>query len=126
MLPEDALERRVMLPLLVRYRLSVPADPGRRTAEDKELLMSTQDAYAVWEEKVLERGAQKGIDQGIERGLAPARAALVRMFELRFGPAPAAVRARVEATKDPDLMMKWSELVATASRSEIDLALGAT
>ena len=68
-LPEDALERRVMLPLLVRYRLSVPADPGRWTAEDKEFLMSTQDAYAVWEEKTLERGAQRGVEQGIEQGI---------------------------------------------------------
>lgn len=123
MLPEDAVERRVMLPLLMRHRLTVPANPGRRTAEDKEFLMSTQDAYAVWEEKTLERGAQRGVEQGIERALVPARRFLLELYESRFGAAPTALRARVDATKDPDLMMKWSKLVVTAPRSEVDREL---
>jgi hypothetical protein len=43
-LPPDALERRVMLPILVRLRFEVPADQEQQTSEDREFLMSTQDA----------------------------------------------------------------------------------
>lgn len=81
--------------------------------------MSTQDAYAVWEEKTLERGAQRGI----ERGLAVLRAVMIRFYEWRFGPMPAAARARIEATSDLDLLTQWSELIETAPRSEVDRAL---
>ena len=126
----SALERQVMLPLLLKYRLQVEADPGGQTAEDKEFLMSTQDALALWEQKVRKRerrrAIKEGIKEGIEQGIAPARRLLLALYEMRFGPVPSAVRARVEATSDPKVMMAWSELVATASRKEVDGALGAS
>lgn len=115
-----------MLPLLLKYRLQVEADSGGQTAEDKEFLMSTQDALALWEQKVRKRERRRAIREGIKKGIAPARHLLLALYEMRFGPVPSAVRARVEATSDPKVMMAWSELVAAASRKEVDGALGAS
>lgn len=78
-------------------------------------------AMAIWEQQVLERG----IERGIARGLAPARHMLALLYEARFGPVPAAIRAGIEAAADPDTLTRWSDLVARGSREEVDRALGA-
>ena len=115
-LPEDALERRVMLPLLVRLRIEISTDPRRQTVKDKEFIMSTQDALALWEQRVREEVA--------ESGLAAARSMLLRSYEHRFGPTPRAVRARVKATTDQELLVRWFDLLSTSSREEVDHVIG--
>ncbi|HSN99939.1 MAG TPA: hypothetical protein VLS89_16705 [Candidatus Nanopelagicales bacterium] len=112
-LPEDALERRVMLPLLVNLRLTIPANPRRQTADDKEFLMSTQNAMALWEQRV------------VDRTLSPARSLLLRLYETRFGTAPEPIRTLVEATNDPEQITQWLEVVATGAREDVDRVLAA-
>ena len=119
-LPLDAPERHVVLPLLVRFRLEVPADPDQRTAEDREFLMSTQHIMDMWERQIREQG----IRQGMERALATARRSLLRLYEARFGSAPLAVRERIQATSDPDLLDCWIDLAAVGTREEVDQVLG--
>jgi hypothetical protein len=41
-LPPDAPERRLALPILVRLRLEIPADPAKQTTTDRELLMASR------------------------------------------------------------------------------------
>lgn len=128
-LPPEALERRVMLPILVRLRFEVPADQEQQTSEDREFLMSTQDAMEIWERQLRDEGLRKGMDEGLrkgmERGLTAARHSLLLIYETRFGTVPLAVRARMEATSDLDTLMRWTERVARDAREDIDRELGA-
>jgi hypothetical protein len=47
-LQEEAPERMLALPILVRLRLEVPTDLSKRTSEDQEFLMDTQDIVENW------------------------------------------------------------------------------
>ena len=101
-----------MLPIMLRYRLAVPADPGEQTKEDREFLMSTQDALGLWEQQVLQRGIQKGIEQG---RLAGARAALRRVLVrrgLELGPGD---DARIEGCRDVETLERWLDQALTAT-----------
>lgn len=130
-LPPDAPERRVVLPILLRLRLEVQADEEKQTSEDREFLMSTQDALEMWERQVEqrgeergeERGLRRGLERGLKQGLAPARHGLVVLYQSRFGAVPPAVRARIEATSDPDTINGWFDLVASGTREDVDRAL---
>ena len=130
-LQPDALELQVVLPIMLRYRLTVPVDPSEQTSEDREFLMSTQDALEMLEQRLLQQGIEKGIEQGIqkgikkgiEKGLALGRHALLTMYELRFGPVPAAVRARVQAETDAETLTRWCDLAAHEPREQVDRAL---
>ncbi len=96
-LPEAALERSIALPILLRLRFTIPAEPGQRTSDDQEFLMSTEDAYEFWERQVREKGVREGLERGLERGLAKG---LVTCYEARFGSMPSDLRALIEATRD--------------------------
>lgn len=137
-LPRGAPEARTMVPLVLKWCRAVPASPSEQTKEEKEFLMTAQEAIAMWEqqmqrgvEKGLKRGLKKGrqeglkegLEKGLEKGLAPARHAVLVLYEVRFGPVPKAIRARVEATTDPDTLMGWTDLVARGDRADVDRAL---
>jgi hypothetical protein len=138
-LPPDAPEVRLVLPIMLRFRLAVPADPDEQTTRDKEFLMSTQDALELLEQQLLEKGMlkgleqgiqkgleqgiQKGLEQGIQKGLAPARRALLMVYEVRFGPPPAAVQTRVQAVSDPDTLTRWTDVVGSEPRERVDQLL---
>jgi hypothetical protein len=115
-----------MLPILVRLRFEVPADQQQQTSEDREFLMSTQDAMKIWERQLREDELRKGLERGLERGLAVARRSLLLFYEKRFGPVPPALRARIEATSDPDTIMRWTERVIQDAREDVDRDLGAS
>lgn len=117
-LPPEAPEVQIMVPIMLRWRQAVPASPSKQTSEEKEFLMTAQEAIKMWEQQ-----RQRGIEEGREEGLAPARHALLVLYEVRFGRVPKAVRARVEATTDPDTLMGWTDLVARGARADVDRAL---
>ncbi len=81
--------------------------------------MRTQDAIDMWEQQ-----RQRGVEEGRKEGLATARHTLLMLFEVRFGPVPAAVRTRVMSIMDPATVARWSDLVARGSCDEIDRVLG--
>jgi hypothetical protein len=70
--------RSLALPLLVRLRLEIPADPAQRTDDDQEFFMQTQDIVETWRQEAIKEGEC---------------AVLLRQLRQRFGDA---VDAHVE------------------------------
>jgi Domain of unknown function (DUF4351) len=94
---EDPM-RSLALPLLVRLRLEIPADPAEQTDDDQEFLMNTQDIVEAWRQEAVQEGERKGVQKG-------ERTVLLRLLRRRFGDA---VDAHVE------------QRIATASSEQID------
>ena len=103
-LEPDAAERMLALPILVRLRLTVPADPAKQTSDDQEFLMDTQD--------VVEALRQEGRREGLVEG---ERKALLRQLRRRFG---AQVDSEVErrlAVASSEQVEHWIDQVLTAT-----------
>ncbi len=81
-LPPEAPEHRLALPILVRLRLAIPADPAQQTTIDREFLMTTQeiDTYLA-QMRAHER------DEGRDEGFAQA---VLAAYAARFGAPPPA------------------------------------
>ncbi len=121
-LPPDAVERRLALPILVRLRLEVPADPAKQTAQDREFLMSTlniEKYLGQIEREGLEKGLQKGRDEGFA-------AAVLVAYRARFGAPPATLVAAVRGAKDQAALRRWLEMVTTRPLEEVTSALPPT
>jgi hypothetical protein len=89
-LPADAPERMLALPILVRLRLAVPTDPATQTSDEQEFLMSTQDIVEIWRQEAIQEGVQQGLERGVERGIKQGleqgeRKLLLRQLRRRFG-----------------------------------------
>ena len=103
--------RSLALPLLVRLRLEIPADPAQRTDDDQEFLRQTPDIVETWRQEAIQEGVKQGILQGVQQGVQQGIqqgecAVLLRLLRQRFG---AAVDAHVE------------QRIATAPVEQIDL-----
>ncbi|HEY0991577.1 MAG TPA: DUF4351 domain-containing protein [Kofleriaceae bacterium] len=103
-LPEDAPERRLAFPVLLRLRLTVPSDPAQQTSDDQEFLMNTQDIVETWRREVI----QEGLEQG-ERKL------LLRLLRRRFGAAVDGETERRVATASAEQVEVWAERVLSAA-----------
>jgi hypothetical protein len=145
-MPPDAPEVRVVLPILIRYHLAAATDP-EQTSEDKEFAMSTQDVVAMWEQRVRQeeqRLRQEAIAQCQEKfasevqALASEAQALTAeaqalaseaqetlrlLYEVRFGPPPESVRARLDRVSDPRELARLRELIGRAPKEQIDREL---
>jgi hypothetical protein len=111
-LPPEAPEHRLALPILVRLRLEISADPAQQTTIDREFLMTTQeiDKYLA---QVRDEGRYEGFAQ-----------AVLAAYEARFGAPPAAVVAAVTHAVDHAELQRLLVLVITGSAAEVDAALG--
>ncbi len=116
-LPAGAPERVVALPILLRLRVDVPAEPEQRTRDDEEFLMSTQDVVEMWK--------RQAFAEGMQQGLATVRHTFLLLYEARFGKAPRGVRAVVEASSDLEQISRWSDVAAHGEQAQIDAALAA-
>jgi len=114
-LPPDAPERLLALPILVRLRLEIPADPAKQTKSDREFLMSTQDV-----DKFLEQLRQEGRQEGRDEGFAQA---VLAAYRARFGAPPAGLVVAVEYARNHAALQRWLEIVTTRSVDEITEAL---
>jgi hypothetical protein len=77
-LPDDALERRVVQPWLVRLKLDLEAaDPTMLSPEDKEIAMDVQEWFKEYEGNLAKRFKAEGLAEGLRP--------LVRLFERRLG-----------------------------------------
>ena len=105
-LPADALERLIVLPILLKIRLEIPADPAKQTKEDQEFLMTTQDAVDTWQQEV--------------RAEARAEDVLV-VLRVRGIAVPEAARKRILAEKNLQRLERWLEqtIAATSLREVI-------
>jgi hypothetical protein len=110
-LPPDAPERRLALPILVRLRLDIPADPAKQTTIDREFMMNTKDV-----EKYLADLEQKGLDEGFSR-------AVLAAYRVRLGAPPAALVAAVERAGDQTELQRLLEIVTTLSAEDVAAAL---
>jgi hypothetical protein len=77
-LRDDAWEKRVALPWLVRLRFEVPPDPVEQSNEEREFIMETQEWFEQYKQKLEKLGHDKGVDEGRARMLA-------RVFKRRLG-----------------------------------------
>ena len=121
-LPAEAPERTLALPVLLRLRLTVPSDPAKRTTDDQEFLMDTQDIVETWRREAIQEGVQKGLKQGVTEGVAHA---LVEVYEARFGTMPEDLRAVVKDTDDEPTLVAWLRLAGTRSADELGAAIRA-
>lgn len=111
-LPDDAWEKIAARPAVLRLRLTIPGDPALRSPEDEELAMTTSDIYETWKQRVHDEGVQEGLQKG-----------LVTFYQARFGTMPPQLRAALEAVSDPAVLERWSSIIATQSKDEIENAL---
>ena len=70
-------------------------------------------------EEGLEKGRKEGLEEGLEKGLekgkiAEARRILLRLAEVRFGPAGKSTRAAIEAIDELDRLEKMTDRILTA------------
>jgi hypothetical protein len=70
--------------------------------------MDTQDIVERWEKEAELRGVERTLKRNV-----------IDVYELRFGPMPAALRAAVEAAHDERLLDGWLKLAVTRSAEEI-------
>jgi hypothetical protein len=103
-LPQDARERRIAEPVLLRLRIDIDARPAQ--SEDKEE-MENMDII------------QELTDQGREQGR---KETLLAFYRARFGAIPPEVRSAVESAEEARLIA-FVELFATKSAAEILAAL---
>ena len=131
-LPDDAPERLLVYPVLVRLRLAIPPDPIQQTTDQKEFLMTTQDIVETWRQKAIEEGEKRGLEKGeklgLEKGVKQEREegrarALIELCELRFGAMPDDLRAVIQATRDEATLRGWFRLAATRSSDELIAAI---
>lgn len=117
-LPAEAPERMLALPILVRLRLAVPADPAMRTSDDQEFLMDTQDIVEAWRREAFQEGVREGVEQGLKQGLEAGvereRKLLLRLLRRRFGNRVDAEAERRVETASAEQIEVWAERVLSA------------
>ena len=101
----------------------VMADTDGRRRSLRQVIVSLLKEESIMESWVYKQGEQTGLEKGLEKGLQPARKTLVLLYEARFGGMAPELRARVEAAHQPDLLDRWAEVVAHASKGDVDRAL---
>ena len=108
----DAPERVLALPILLRLRLDILRDPAKRTADDQEFLMDTQDVVEIWRREAVHEGVQQGRAEGVQESL-------IDILEARFGEMPDDIHAAIDSTHDDAILRAWVKLAATRSADEI-------
>jgi hypothetical protein len=72
-LPEDAWERRLAFPWLVRLSFEVPADlAATLPPEERDLIMETQEWFEQFTARKVEEGVQKGMQEAVQEALPKA------------------------------------------------------
>jgi hypothetical protein len=115
-LPPEARERAIAMPVLLRYRLEVPADPGQRTSHDEEFLMSTHPIVEAWEREKEAKGEARGRLQGIAEGL-------ILTYENRFGVMPTDLREIVQETRDDAALRAWFKVALSGTAEDFAAAV---
>jgi len=103
-LPEDAFERRMLLPILVKYRLEVRAT--KASPEDKEFIMATESIMEVWERRIAASARLDG-----------ERRTVLRMLRSRFGELSPNV-ARVVENADEESLDRFTDRLFSAKTPE--------
>ena len=121
-LPEDAPERTVAAPFVVRLRIELQHDPSPET---QETFMQAQKLY----DQLIERNVRKGrreaekeyvplLKKQHEQGLASLRTAIEQTCAARGLKLTSAHRTRLAAEQSPDVLLQWHARALTASRAK--------
>ena len=130
-LPADAPERRLALPVLVRLRFEIPADPAKQTTIDREFLMTTKEVDKYLRD-LQRKGLEKGLEEGLEKGRQEGRQegldegfskAVLAVYRARLGAPTAALVAAVERAGDHAELQRLLEIVTTRSAEDVAAAL---
>lgn len=111
-LPEDAWERRVVVPHLIAWRIVMEQDLQGLTSEEEGLMVDLQEVYRQWERGVQEKARREG-----------QRQTLLKQLAVRFGALSDAAVARIQAATAAQLD-RWTERVLTAGKLEEVLGEG--
>ena len=98
-LPAEAPERTLVLPILVRLRLTVPSDPEQQTSDDQEFLMLTEDIVDKWRREAIQEGERK---------------VLLRLLRRRFGAEVDGEIERRVAAAPVEQVEAWADRVLSA------------
>jgi flagellar biosynthesis/type III secretory pathway protein FliH len=133
-LPEDAWERAVATPILIHFRLEVPAVQSADDDVD-DVEADVSEAIRAWYKEyeknlrleAAKEGLIEGMKQGMTEGLKEGRAeglkvgmregerkALTKLLQARFGALPLTVITRIEAAELSDIE-RWLERVLTST-----------
>src|SRR5262249_36310691 len=106
-LQEEAPERIPALPILLRLRLEIPADPAKRPSDDEEFLMNTQDIVEAWRREAIQEARAYDV---------------LTVLRVRGIAVSAAARKRILAEPDLRRLERWHEkaIVATTLGEVLD------
>lgn len=128
-LPEDAWERRIAVPPLIRLRLTIAGDPELRFDEEQELAMTmTDDLLEQYERKLREEGRHLGLQEGRQEGQLEGRQQGLRLaarevFEVRFGEMPPELRGALERCTDVSTLVRITTAAGTERREDVERLL---
>jgi hypothetical protein len=123
-LPPEAPERRLVLPILLRFRLAVPTDPAEQTSDDQEFLMDTLDVVETWRREAIQEGVKQGLEEGVKQGREEGvkqgleqgeRKLLLRMLRRRFGAEVDGEIERRVAAAPAEQVEVWAERVVSVT-----------
>lgn len=101
------LERALALPILLRLRLDIPAEPMKRTQDDEEFAVSTYELVDL-----IQQSRQEGRDEGFAE-------ALLELYADRFGAPPPELTAIVTSAHDRSQLRAWLKIAACGSVEEV-------
>jgi hypothetical protein len=107
-LPHHAWEQQALMPLLLAFRIEIT----QNSEEDEMSYAEIQAIYDKWDREVRQRSREQGV-----------RAALVALYETRFGALPDSLRAVLEATEDEHTLLAWVPLFTAAPAADIATAV---
>ncbi len=129
-MPQDAFERRLALPVVTRLRIKIQSKPEPPSTEEQEFLMSTQQWYETWKAEQRREGRKEGRKEGRQEGRKEGRQegrkeGLIAMYQARFGAMPEDLRVIIQATDDEERLLGWYELVTAPSAEAFSDAIKA-
>ena len=84
-LPQDAWQRLLVVPILVRLRFEI-LEMDEKDPEMEEFLMRTQESFESFCERTRREGLLQGLEKGLEKGLEQGQRELVaQLMRQKFG-----------------------------------------
>ena len=121
-LEENAPERGLSLPLLLKLRIEIEQKP-QKTRDEEELLMNAQEIIDAYKAE-MEQHRRKARAEGLVEGRAEGRIeSILRVYTRRFAPPPADVADRIAHMHDLVTLDEWLDLATFGSADDLPRAV---